>query len=191
MQTRKEPVKNKIVKAALEEFLLAGYVNSSMRNIATQSGITVGNIYSYFSSKEDLFDYILRDTVDELQKLFAMQIENNDSLSPESLTMMAKLVSDVFLKYRIQFLILMDGSAGSKYQDLKETMIRQACDRILSDARLSGTAGKGEADPLLAESLSVALIEGLINIFKHSGRNRKKLESLVSDFLAIIIKGFY
>ena len=36
MQTRKEPVKNKIVEAALEEFLVTGYENSSMRNIATQ-----------------------------------------------------------------------------------------------------------------------------------------------------------
>ena len=191
MQTRKEPVKNKIVKAALEEFLVAGYANSSMRNIATQSGITVGNIYSYFSSKEDLFDYILKDTVDELQKLFAMQIEGGDSLSIESITLMAQLVSDVFLKYRIQFLILMDGSDGSKYQDLKAAMIRQACERILSDARLTGDDDRRDADPLLAESLSVALIEGLLHIFKHSGRNRKKLESLVGEFLAVIIKGFY
>lgn len=191
MQTRKEPVKNRIVKAALEEFLLAGYANSSMRNIATQSGITVGNIYSYFSSKEELFDYILSDTVDELNKLFAMKVEYSESLSTESLTSMARLVSDVFLKYRIQFLILMDGSDGSKYQDLKSTMIKQACERILSDAKLQGNSGTAQADHLLAESLSLALIEGMIHIFKHSGRNRKRLEALVGDFLAVIIKGFY
>ena len=191
MQTRKEPVRNKIVKAALEEFLLAGYANSSMRNIANQSGITVGNIYSYFSSKEELFDYILNDTVEELNKLFAIQVEYNESLTAENLTHMARLVSDVFLKYRIQFLILMDGSTGSKYQDLKSNMIRQACDRILSDAKLQNDSGTGQVDHLLAESLSVALIEGMIFIFKHSGRNRKRLETLVGDFLAVIIKGFF
>jgi AcrR family transcriptional regulator len=190
MQTRKEPVKKKIVEAALEEFLVTGYVNSSMRNIATQSGITVGNIYSYFSSKDDLFDYILSDTVDDLHALLNMEVSDEDSLSPDSMTGMAHAISAVFLKNRIQFLILMDGSAGSKYQDIKAQMIRQACLRIESESGRHGENPEG-VDPLLAQALAVALIEGLIHLFKRSGTHKRKLEKLVGDFLGIIIKGFY
>ncbi|MHB1452991.1 MAG: TetR/AcrR family transcriptional regulator [Saccharofermentanales bacterium] len=190
MQTRKEPVKNKIVEAALEEFLVTGYENSSMRNIATQSGITVGNIYSYFSSKDDLFDYLLADTVTDLQKLLQMDVGSADALSSDSMTEMAHSIVGVFLRNRIQFLILMDGSGGSKYQNIKAQMIQQACERIVSESGKHGNNQDG-VDPILAQALAVALIEGLIHLFKRSGTNKKKLEKQVGDFLGIIIKGFY
>lgn len=191
MQTRKEPVKNRIIKAALDEFLVMGYANSSMRSIASQAETTVGNIYSYFSGKDELFESIVKDTVEELLQLLDIEFDAREEPSRESLMDMAKDVSDVFFRNRIQFLILMDGSEGSKYQDIKKRMISQACDRIVSDSGLGEKYTKNHMDYLLAESIAVSLVEGLIHLFKHTGRNKKKLEKLLGDFLAVIIKGFY
>ena len=106
MQTQKELIKNKIMDAALEEFLVAGYTQSSMRNIALQAGITVGNIYSYFSSKEDLYDLLLQETVAQLQQLILIEVPRDNPLSAQSITEITHYVSQVFLKNRIQFLIL-------------------------------------------------------------------------------------
>jgi AcrR family transcriptional regulator len=44
-----------ILDAALELFVEHGYSHVSMRNVAARVGYSAGAIYSYFSSKEDLF----------------------------------------------------------------------------------------------------------------------------------------
>ena len=188
MQTQKELIKNKIMDAALEEFLVAGYTQSSMRNIALQAGITVGNIYSYFSSKEDLYDLLLQETVAQLQQLILIEVPRDNPLSAQSITEITHYVSQVFLKNRIQFLILMDGSGGSKYQNIKGSLIELVKNRIITEAK-SIPSGKKQ-DPTLAESIAVALIEGILHIFRKAGDNKKKLEKLVGEFLTLILGGF-
>ncbi len=185
MQTQKELIKNKIRDAALEEFLIAGYTQSSMRNIALQAGITVGNIYSYFSSKDDLFDSILQETVDQLQEMIRMEIPHDGPITLQSITEIAHFVSNVFLKNRIQFLILMDGSGGSKYQNIKGSLITLVTNRFITESQLN--PGIKKQDPLLAEAISVALIEGMIYLFKKSRENKKKLERLIVDYLTVVL----
>lgn len=43
-----------ILKAALEQFRIKGYARTTMRDIATQAGVSVGNAYYYFKSKEEM-----------------------------------------------------------------------------------------------------------------------------------------
>ena len=52
-RNQREDVRQRIMDCAVEEFLMYGYSGSSMRNISTQAGMTVGNVYAYFSSKDD------------------------------------------------------------------------------------------------------------------------------------------
>lgn len=47
--------KNNIILAALRLFLLRGYRNVSLMDVANEIGITKGGIYHYFGSKEELF----------------------------------------------------------------------------------------------------------------------------------------
>ena len=59
-QVLKEEIREKILKAALEEFYCRGYKSSAMRNIAEKAKIPTGLIYSYYKNKEALFDAVLR-----------------------------------------------------------------------------------------------------------------------------------
>lgn len=43
-----------ILKAALEQFREKGYGRTTMRDIAKQAGVSVGNAYYYFQSKEEM-----------------------------------------------------------------------------------------------------------------------------------------
>jgi AcrR family transcriptional regulator len=51
----RETVRRKILNAARTLFLAEGYANVSMRKIAEQIEYSPGAIYSYFTSKEDIF----------------------------------------------------------------------------------------------------------------------------------------
>lgn len=55
MQVLKEAVRTAILKSARKEFEKNGLEKASMRVIASKAGMTVGNLYRYYSNKEDLF----------------------------------------------------------------------------------------------------------------------------------------
>lgn len=69
-QVLKQSLKETIVKCAKQLFLEKGYEDASMRDIAKASNMTVGNLYRYFKNKEDIKNYILNDTLEELRQLF-------------------------------------------------------------------------------------------------------------------------
>lgn len=69
MQTLKDDIRDKILRAAKDKFLRKGYVKTSMREIADASGVGIGNIYNYFESKDDLFRNVVRPVIDQFQTM--------------------------------------------------------------------------------------------------------------------------
>src|SRR5882762_6478245 len=47
--------KRKIEAAALQVFVKQGFHGTSIRDIANASGVSIGNIYNYYKTKEDLY----------------------------------------------------------------------------------------------------------------------------------------
>ena len=66
MQYLKEDIQEKILHIAEEVFSEKGYKDASMREIASRSGITVSNIYHYFTNKDEIFRTILKPVLNEL-----------------------------------------------------------------------------------------------------------------------------
>lgn len=60
MQIPKDNIQRLILEVARKEFLRQGVRGASMRAIAKQAGISTGNIYHYFKSKDALFCEVLR-----------------------------------------------------------------------------------------------------------------------------------
>ena len=52
-----------IIAAAAEAFGAHGYAATTMDEVATRAGISKGNVYNYFRSKEDLFEQVFVDVV--------------------------------------------------------------------------------------------------------------------------------
>lgn len=60
MQILKENIRDCILKVARQQFEQKGYSKTSMREIAESAGVGVGNIYNYFTNKDDLFREVVR-----------------------------------------------------------------------------------------------------------------------------------
>ncbi|WP_457626645.1 TetR/AcrR family transcriptional regulator [Persephonella sp.] len=56
----KEEKKKEIVKVACRLFAQKGYYNTTIPDIAEELGMSVGNLYNYFPSKEELAKYIMQ-----------------------------------------------------------------------------------------------------------------------------------
>ncbi|MDD4078787.1 MAG: TetR/AcrR family transcriptional regulator [Eubacteriales bacterium] len=179
MQVPKPKVRKKILDSAIDEFLVAGYRRASMRNIAQQAGITVGNIYAYFSGKDDLFETIISPVLESVNKLVKMETVG----STPSIDLFAETITAVFLANKKQFLILMHNSAP-KFANVRVQLTALVRERLIIDLlpKLPAQA----QDPLLAEALAVAVIEGLLNIFRRYGGDDERLHHLVDEFLKII-----
>ena len=128
MQVPKPKVRKKILDSAIDEFLVVGYRRASMRNIAQQAGITVGNIYAYFSGKADLYETIVAPVMESINSL--IQIEASEGTP--SLETIADTVTAVFLENKKQFLILMHNSAP-KYTNVRGQLIDLIRERLIID----------------------------------------------------------
>lgn len=73
---KKEQKKERIFKAALLEFSINGYENTSMDQIAIISNVAKGTLYYYFKNKEELFKYILEEGINILYKEAHESVEN-------------------------------------------------------------------------------------------------------------------
>ena len=60
MQVLKEDIRGRILKVARQQFERKGYSKTSMREIAELSSVGVGNIYNYFTNKDELFREVVR-----------------------------------------------------------------------------------------------------------------------------------
>lgn len=68
MQRKKIDIKERLLETARQSFINKGFHETSLRFLANQSGISVGNFYTYFHSKEDLFIQLLTE-----KQLFRLQ----------------------------------------------------------------------------------------------------------------------
>ena len=70
MALRDHSLDDKIITAAHKEFLEKGYARASLRKIADKAGATVGAIQTRYKSKDELFGYLLKPFLDEIEALF-------------------------------------------------------------------------------------------------------------------------
>ena len=90
MQYLKDSVRKNIYSAAIEEFKTFGYQDASIRNIATNAGISLGNIYRYYKNKEDLYIAVIQPLVDSVKEF----VENKYFVEGDSMQTVAENILD-------------------------------------------------------------------------------------------------
>jgi len=64
-----EDRRQKVLEAAIDEFAAKGYSATSINDIASNAHISIGSMYSYFASKEDLFLTIVNNAYFVMEKI--------------------------------------------------------------------------------------------------------------------------
>jgi AcrR family transcriptional regulator len=91
-----EEKKGRIEEAAKQLFIKQGFHATSMRDIAAGTGTSLGNLYNYFRTKEEILESIIRryqKVIDE--RLRAMFDEIEEPFQPESLIKFGRLVKEM------------------------------------------------------------------------------------------------
>jgi AcrR family transcriptional regulator len=88
--------RHKIEAAAMRVFTRQGYHGTSMRQIASASGFSIGNLYNHYPTKEDLFVALVRKYEERFAVLRAKALADiDDAFTPAQLERLAASVRDI------------------------------------------------------------------------------------------------
>jgi AcrR family transcriptional regulator len=65
-QTQKEATRNRVIAAARELFDTQGYQGTTIREIASHAGVSVGSVFTTFASKGEILSQVMQDRLDGL-----------------------------------------------------------------------------------------------------------------------------
>lgn len=189
-QILKDDVKSRIIESAKEEFQINSYEKTSMRNIASKSNITVGNLYRYFKSKEDLSSFIVGPALEKINRLVRELTNNqvdiynteNISLTTDQIRdMLDKLgdgIVDIYLKHRIEVNILM------MREEVTRTMVNwfaEALGQIISSNY--SIDEKSEELKLIAASYAESIFRGLAYMLRNNKLDTDTLKRMVKVYM--------
>ena len=190
MQYLKDEIKNSIISAALNEFEEKGFSDASIRNIAKNAGIATGNLYRYFNGKEHLFNCIM----EPVSERFTSLIFSDFKAGSNNLPVLADVVDQImsfYEQYSREFMILLDKSEGSVYQNLKEDLINLIEKRVKADLMPKlKDEGIIIADEFIFRVIAAMLIEGIVRIVKQGKGDDGRIKRLISQMLALNLNYF-
>lgn len=136
MQYPKEELRTKILEVARREFILKGFQQASLRQIARDAGMTTGGIYTYFKSKEEIFELIVTKVIQKWDQkymyfLSAAGIEKTflsvkDLESPEYRNSNFHFLFNFISVYREEMKLLFFKSRGTRYESFEKDLEKNA-----------------------------------------------------------------
>jgi AcrR family transcriptional regulator len=173
----------RIVLAARELLMTAGYAQFSMRNVAARAGLHLANVQYYYKTREDLVKALLEDTGGRYRSSY----EALRASAPADREGRFKAIIEFNLKdiataetrrYFIQLWALLteiDGRAGHLMHDLYAIDIQQ-----LGECIADLVPGTDPAEVRRRASILAAMIEGMVVVRGAHSRNPAELKKLVA-----------
>ena len=107
MQYLKKEIRERILAAAVEEFKAQGYADASIRNIADNAEISLGNIYRYYVNKEDLYFAIIRPFMESVRNF----VDNDFSFTNKTMKELSETLIAFIMQYNDELLIIIKGNS--------------------------------------------------------------------------------
>ncbi len=111
-----------IMKAAYEEFRAHGFMDASMRRIASAAGMSASGLYKHFESKEEMFSALVDPAIDGMMTLYEdLARKENETLNlPETTRVWEDQSStSIMLEYIYShldaFKLIICSSQGTRY----------------------------------------------------------------------------
>ncbi len=190
-QKLKDEVRQAIIDAAKQEFLEKGYKNASMRSIAKKANMTVGNLYRYFKSKEDINLYIVVPTYKMIDATIKSLTQNKVSMETRVFNVKPNIkelenildelsdrLVDIYTKNKVEFNILM---IHSKLNEEITSWFAEMINSLISQSFLLNELSVEKQ--ILSNAYAQAVFEGVKYLFKENESDAKQLKSLLKTYL--------
>lgn len=191
----------KIVAAAMAEFLDKGYEQASMKAIADEVGMTSAALYRHFASKQDMFAALVQPAVEAVGLWLEGHIGSSyDMLAQGDTGPMwdfedgrsdAGLVLDVMYRQPEAFRLLLFRSAGTPYENYLHDLTELATGRMMEF--LADCIARGiPARPITRDEMHMlvsAYFSALVQPIEH-GYDRADAEGYLHTMLDFFTPGW-
>ncbi len=106
MQYLKKEIRERILAAAVEEFKEEGYSDASIRNIANNAEISLGNVYRYYTNKESLYFAVINPFMASIKQF----VDNDFTFNESSMKEISEKVIAFIMKYHDELLVIRKGN---------------------------------------------------------------------------------
>ncbi len=147
--------RQKVLEVAINEFAAKGYNATSINDIAKNANISIGSMYSYFASKEDLFLSIVNNAYILLEKIIKDATENSSGIFDyiEQMLIAARVfaiqnpqLNQIYLDITTQALSQMSYKLSNKI----ETITSERFNNIIKQAQEEGGVSRGIDEKVIA-----------------------------------------
>ena len=128
----------RVNKAIREEFLEKGFEGASIRSIGARAGMTSAGLYRHYRDKEAMFDSVVEPLIDEIKIWNKNHIAkkykitgnkaDKDTLFGETFI---DLIKAVLIPRKEEFIILMNCSSGTKYENFIHDYVEDNQDEFM------------------------------------------------------------
>lgn len=197
MQIQKFDVKTTVLKAAKEEFMVKGFKDASMRNIAARSGVGLSNIYNYFNSKDEIFREVLAKLLTAIDKL-TKEHNNPDSIdlyvmdTETYVKSQIRLFFSIISRFKADFDLLLFKSSGSSLENFREEYINSHTAigaEYIKTAQMKYSFINTSISPFFIHTMSSWWMSILAELVSHQ-LSDNELEQFIAEYIAFGAAGW-
>jgi TetR/AcrR family transcriptional regulator len=181
--------KNLIFESAINTFSESGYRGSTMDDIAANAGLAKGTLYYHFSSKEEIFNFIVEEGLQILQNQ-VIEVQDMNIGPIEKLIKICRIQLTFLYGYTNFFKVVMSQLWGNEN---RQDELRQKIKRYINEIEINikiamenGQIKKGDTELISFQffgSLCSSAIYESIHIEK------VKLENIIESTIKITMNG--
>lgn len=197
MQVLKEDIRSRILTVARQQFERKGYVKTSMREIAGLVGVGVGNIYNYFTNKDELFREVVRPVLHALETMLQEHhgTQGEDIMMMRSEQYLRSCIDEyvsLFDKHRTLMGILLFHAQGSSLECFREDYT--CCSTELVKAWFAAMQQRHpgintEVSDFIIHLHTVWMFTLFEELLMHSVP-RQEMEAILHDYILFEIQGW-
>ena len=153
-----------------------------MRDLAQRIGTSVSNIYHYFTNKEDLFRAIAEPIASQVKRVLSEIITHETQGATELVEeeYVTKAIGETIKTHRREFLLLMDKSGGTGYENVRSDIISAVEIHIIQYHLKDSKEAHHPKGAFLMHFLATNLIEALVEIARHCSDEKEVEHSILA-----------
>jgi AcrR family transcriptional regulator len=161
--------RKRILEAAERAFVGQGFHATTMQHVAAEAGMSPGNLYRYFRSKEALVEGLCARDQEERARAFAMLAEAGNVVAAMAAGVRQKLLGEP--RQKMQMVLEIWAEAGrnpaiAAICGAIDTDVRQGLGRLVATAKAKGEAA-ASVDPDFVARVMITVVVGLFKRRAH------------------------
>lgn len=185
-----EQQRDRIVQAAARVFATKGYETSSLSDLAREIGISKAAIYHYFTTKQEIYDAIIIETLVGLVNQVGSKVSEKKEPADKLATFMREHAA-YFERHHNEFVSMLVGFNGMAVPEFKQEAMRLRSDHeqllrcILEQGVKDGSFP--QADPVVVGRAVLSMLNWMVRWFRPGGA--KRAEDFAQDYYDLLIGG--